>query len=175
LALTSIADSKSPARSFDAARNIEITKKTVKFGSSVYQLKNVTGFTVKKIPRKGFPLIGTLVLILGTGAITRSSLYYFGPVYAGLLVLTLSMALMIAFALIRQRVRHGLSLSLNSGEEIFFVSNDENFLMTIVNRLYDFMEKEQDGVVNINMNNRSVTITGNSHGTINLGDRSQVS
>jgi hypothetical protein len=84
------------------------------------------------------------------------------------------LAALIFFIALAQPQSYGLSLSLNSGEEKFFVSNDKKFLMNIVNTLYDFMKTERNGVVNIDMSNRSVRIRGNSAGPINLGDGTRI-
>ena len=65
---------------------------------------------------------------------------------------------------------YGLSLFLNSGQERFFVSTDRSFLMRIVSVLYDFMETQREGTVNIDMSNRSVTVGGNLDGNAITGD-----
>jgi hypothetical protein len=162
------------SRSFEASENIEITKNTVKFGSSIYQFKNVTGFKVGEQPKSKIPFfvafllafLGSIFYLIGN-TIGNSLWLQFGQV-------SLALSALICYVNITQIPSYGLNLSLNSGEERFFVSKDKEFLMKIVNTLYDFMKTERDGVVNIDMSNRSVRINGNSSGAINLGDKSNV-
>jgi hypothetical protein len=166
--------SKHESRSFEASENIEITKKIVKFGSSVYQFKNVTGFKVGRRPKSKIPffvafvlaLLGIVAYLIGN-ALSYDSWLQFGQC-------SIALAALIAYVSLVETPSYGLSLSLNSGEEKFFVSTDKEFLMKVVNTLYDFMTTERDSVVNIDMSNRSVRIRGNSTGPINLGDGSRI-
>ncbi|MBD2610179.1 hypothetical protein H6G94_02625 [Nostoc punctiforme FACHB-252] len=68
---------------------------------------------------------------------------------------------------------YGLSLFLNSGQERFFMSSDKSFLMQIVSVLYEFMETEREGTINIDMSNRSVTVGRDLHGKATTGDKNR--
>ena len=60
MSVTDLLDSSDNKRTFETAKNIEITKNTVKFGSSVYQFRNVTGFRVGEIPKALLDLRGLM-------------------------------------------------------------------------------------------------------------------
>ena len=62
---TDLLDTSDSKRTFETAKAIEITKNTVKFGSSIYQFRNVTGFRVGEIPKKKFPFQSVIVLTIG--------------------------------------------------------------------------------------------------------------
>lgn len=160
MSVTDLLDSSDNKRTFETAKNIEITKNTVKFGSSVYQFRNVTGFRVGEIPKNKFPLMPVLVLTIG-GILTIA-------LVIGWFLILIAIFLVIRY--LSQTQYYGLSLFLNSGQERFFVSTDRSFLMQIVSVLYDFMETQREGTVNIDMSNRSVTVGGNLHGTTTTGD-----
>jgi Family of unknown function (DUF6232) len=161
LSVTDLLDSSDNKRTFETAKNIEITKNTVKFGSSVYQFKNVTGFRVGEIPKEKFPLMAVLVLTIG-GILTVA-------LVVGWFLLLIAIFLVVRYLI--QTQYYGLSLFLNSGQERFFVSTDKSFLMQIVSVLYDFMETQGEGTVNIDMSNRSVTVGGDLHGKTTTGDK----
>jgi hypothetical protein len=167
LSFSNLISSQSEPRIDETDKFIKITKNTVQFGSSIYQFKNVTGFKVGHLPKKKFPLF--LVLFLGVGGLGLIS--YVGS--WGLVFLLAAVAVAV-FHLSKVQY-YGLSLFLNSGQESFFVSSDKNFLHKVVLTLYEFMEEDRDGVVNIDMSNRSVTIGGDNHSPMNLGDHSTVS
>lgn len=160
MAVSDLLDSSDNKRVFETANNIEITKNTVKFGLSVYQFRNVTGFRAGEIPKDKFPLM--TVLVLGIGGILTIVL-----VVGWFLLMAAAFLVMKYFI---QTQYYGLSLFLNSGQERFFVSSDKNFLFKIVDALYDFMENQQEGTINIDMSNRSVTVGGNLHGKATTGD-----
>jgi Family of unknown function (DUF6232) len=153
-------DSSDNKRIFETANNISITKNTVKFGLSVYQFKNVTGFKAGDIPKDKFPTMAVLVLTIG-GFLTVA-------LVIGWFLLLAAIFLIAKYFM--QTQYYGLSLFLNSGQERFFVSSDKNFLFKIVDALYDFMENQQEGTINIDMSNRSVTVGGSLIGKATTGD-----
>jgi hypothetical protein len=160
LAVTDLLDSSDNKRIFETANNIEITKNTVKFGLSVYQFKNVTGFKAGNIPKDKFPTMAVLILTIG-GFLTVA-------LVIGWFLLLAAVFLIAKYFM--QTQYYGLSLFLNSGQERFFVSSDKDFLFKIVDALYNFMENQQEGTINIDMSNRSVTVGGNLHGKTTTGD-----
>ena len=147
-------------RTFETAKFIEITNNTVKFGSSVYQFRNVTGFKVGKIPKNKFPFQPVIILIIG-GALTVAFV-------VGWFLLLL--ALFLIYRHFTQTQYYGLSLFLNSGQERFFVSSDKSFLQDIVSVLYEFMENKRDEAVFIDMSNRSINVGRDLHGNATTGD-----
>ena len=144
-------------RIFENANEIEITKNTVKFGNTVYQFRNVTGFTVGSIPKSPFPLLPVLI----SGGL---SLFGFG-FSAGIGVFFLFVVIVMVGVHISQPQKYGFILHLNSGQERIFTSTYETFLMRIVSPLYKFMEEDTAGTVTIDMSNRSITVTGDVHGS----------
>lgn len=151
--------------SFEKSQNIEITQSLVRFGWSVYQLKNVTGFEVSEMKKDKFPFLLVFSLILG-GLI---SIAFFGIIGWVLLLL----AVFPIFYHFTQPRYHGLKILLNSGEEKFFVSSDKYFLLEIVSTLYDFFESGKQESIQIDMSSRSVSIGGSFKGSMNLGDRNR--
>lgn len=136
-------------RQFDDSAVIEITRRTISFGNSVYQLSNVTGFTVGRVPKLPFPLFPIFgLLIIGLPSITM---------VVGILFIALVPIIIIWYFL--QPKRYGFILYLNSGAEKIFVSTAKGFLMDIVGCLHDFMESPQGS-------NRKVSIDMDNH-TIN--------
>lgn len=164
MALADILDTNDSKRTFETSKSIEITKNTVKFGSSVYQFRNVTGFRVGDIPKNKFPLMPVIVLT-AAGMLT---------IALGFGWILLIIAIFMVVGYFNQTQYYGLSLYLNSGQERFFVSTDKNFLVQIVSVLYDFMESQSDGTVNIDLSNRSVNVGRDLHGTANTGDKNLI-
>jgi hypothetical protein len=160
-------------RTFESAKSIEITKNTLKFGSSVYQFQNVTGFRVGDIPKDKFPVLPVLVLT-SVGTLT---------IALGFGIVLIIIALVMTIGFFMQTQYYGLSIYLNSGRELFFKSENRNFLMKIVSDMYQFMESQADGSVVINWNdftshydysNRSINVAGDLHGKASTGDQSSI-
>jgi hypothetical protein len=160
-------------RTFESAKNIEITKNTLKFGSSVYQFKNVTGFRVGEIPKEKFPILPVLVLT-SVGTLTIALGF-------GLVLIIISIIMSVVY--FTQTQYYGLSIYLNSGRELFFKSENRNFLLKIVSDMYEFMESQADGSVLIDMSsstthldnsNRSINVKGDLHGKASTGDQSSI-
>jgi len=134
---------------FEIAKEIEINKSIVKFGRSVYQFKNVTGFEAGIIPKNKFPVLlfsmltifGLLVIAIAN--ILSSIFQEFQPLII-LGFLALLAAIFIFIAHVNQSTKYGLTIYLNSGQKSVFVSPHKNFLMDIVNSLYSFMQEEQE-------------------------------
>jgi hypothetical protein len=161
MAVTDLLDSSDNKRTFETSKSIEITKNTVKFGSSVYQFINVTGFRVGEIPKNKFPLMPVLILTIG-GILTVAFVI-------GWFLLIGAIFLVVQY--FTQTQYYGLSLFLNSGQERFFLSNDKSFLMEIVDSLYKFMETDSEGSITIDMSNRSISVGGDLHGKAIMGNQ----
>jgi hypothetical protein len=117
---------------------IYITNKTVRFGDDVYQFRNVTGFGIGKVKSKTIPFLFILILFcLGVFILKNSS------DFSGQLCLYISIAALL-FNILRPRL-YGLKLYLNSGDAQIFVTSKTLWLENCVAKLYDFMEKAEEG------------------------------
>lgn len=141
---------------------IYITKKTVQFGSDVYQFHNVTGFGISRIKTGNiFPITWILVLfVLGLiiGNVTGNS-------SIGIIMVTLAIGGILSN--VAQPKRYGLGIYLNSGHEKIFITNDVLGLKKIVAILYEYMDnKEKLGTYVVNIVEGNVTgnfIGGDAH------------
>ena len=174
---------------------IELTDYTCKFGDHVFQTSNISGFSsfTRKFPFKTLIILEALVYaaykihmasrvilpyIFGRGYVTfqvTSDTVTFGYLFAGSIILCF---ILHTYYLTWQ----GLRISLNSGENFYFVHEDKDFIHKIVNKIYKAMNREtkfgkiiinlEDKSVNID---RSVNINGNSQGDIITGDNTKKS
>ncbi|MCC3414951.1 MAG: hypothetical protein JGK24_20420 [Microcoleus sp. PH2017_29_MFU_D_A] len=144
------------------AKFIEFSKRTVRFGDSLYQLRNVTGFEVGKIPKDKFPTLIVLGMLLAGTAL----------LVVGIGIILIGIAGWMIFSHFTQPQKYGFILTLNSGESISFISRDKLFLGNIVSALYQLMEGEIDGVT-INFQDRSVNIHAPFKGIAATGDNPQ--
>jgi hypothetical protein len=138
---------------------IEFSKRTVRFGDSIYQLRNVTGFEVGKIPKEKLQIVLVLGLIIG-GVLSLAM---------GIGIVLLGIALWMLVSHFGQTQKYGFMLELNSGSITSFISSDREFLGEIVSALYKLMEGDIDGLT-VNWNDRSVNIYGEVKGVISTGD-----
>ena len=136
-------------RSFETAAVIEITKNTIKFGSSVYQSRNLTGVTVSSTPKQKFLLYLGLILIV-TGFLSFALAAVLG-------CFLLALAIFLLFAHFNQSQLHGLRFFLNSGQEILFLNNNKSFMIEIVEDIYRFIETENDLAMVIDQSTSTIT------------------
>ena len=183
-AINHIKDQDDNGNRFERAKEIEINKSIIKFGTSVYQFKNVTGFEVGVIPQNKFPVLlfsvltifGSLILTIsyGISSILPGRTLDSSGAFAilsmlGVLALVIAASMILGYA--SQSTKYGLTLYLNSGQKNVFVSQDKNFLMDIVDSLYSFMKEEQAKSLLIDMSNRSITVGGSIHGSAITGNK----
>ena len=138
---------------------IHITKNTVKFGSDVYQFRNVTGFgkSLVKTPKVPFQWILGLFVIGLIGA------NYADNRFAGIVILMVATILLLHNILTPQK--YGLKLYLNSGAPLpIFVTTDIDGLKGVVSVLYDFMESNEEGSYVVYSTDRSIKIEGSVGG-----------
>lgn len=169
MAVNNVVNQDENGNRFETAKEIEINRSIVKFGTSVYQFKNVTGFEVGMIPRGKFPFQRFVILIiLGLASFATPS-----GASVGVILLCIAGGLFIFLYIFYLGVstRYGLTIYLNSGQKSIFVSRDKDFLMAIVENLYMFMQKEQAKSLLIDMSNRSITVGGSIGGSATAGDR----
>jgi len=142
---------------------IEFSKRTVRFGDSIYQLRNVTGFEVGEIPKQKLQILLLLGLVVG-GILLLA---------VGVGIVLLGIAAWMLIFHFRQTQKYGFILELNSGGTTSFVSSDRRFLGDIASALYQLMEGDIDGLT-VNWNDRSVKIYGKAKGIISTGDHATV-
>lgn len=141
---------------------IEFSKRTVRFGNSIYQLRNITGFEVGEIPKQKLQIIWVLVLIV-VGILLLA-------VVVGLLLIGIAVWMLNSH--FSQPQKYGFIMELNSGGNIYFITKDKEFLRDIASAIYKLMEGDIDGMT-VNWQDRSVKIN-NMHGVINAGDDSNI-
>lgn len=134
---------------------IEITKNTVRFGSKVYQFRNVTGFGLAEVKNKNFFPSGLIFIgfIFGLSLITFTDSKFFG-----LLIVAAAVGGIIANN--SQPKLYGFQLELNSGTNKVFITSDLDGVRRVVSVLYDFMENGVEGsyVINIDQSRASIGV-----------------
>lgn len=148
---------------YQRGQELKITKRTVSFGNNVYQFKNITGFSEGKIEKTlpipwGFILIGFIF-----------SLIIIGSVSAAFGIFTLVVCAICIGINLSQNDEYGLILTLNSGGKHMFVTSDHKRLSEVVQKLYQFMESDQDSMSPITINDNSIQIQGNMTGVAASG------
>ncbi|MGE5659409.1 MAG: DUF6232 family protein [Actinomycetota bacterium] len=146
---------------------VYITKKTVKFGSDVYQFRNITGFGISTVKAANiYPMqfiLGMFVIGLLIANIPDVNARVLG-------ILLIIFAIISLIANYLQPKKYGLKLYLNSGSPspIFITTNREG-LEEIVLELYKFMESNEEGTYKINVvhgNMEGIFIGGDAGGTV---------
>jgi Family of unknown function (DUF6232) len=139
---------------------IEFSTRTVRFGNSIYQLRNITGFEVGEIPKQKLQLMLVIGLIIG-GCLLLA---------IGIGLILLGIAAWMIFSHVSQPQKYGFILELNSGGSTSFINSDKIFLGNIVSNLYQLMEGDIDGFV-VNWQDRTVNIHGDANNSsFNSGD-----
>lgn len=139
----------------DRPEAIVVTKKVVKFGSYVYQFRNVTGFGVAnvKTPNKVPPLVISILLFLSAILFSQSDPKAQG---FGLLILLLGCAGVIDNLLQPKRI--GLELYVNSGDNVIFITVDKSGIREVISQLCEFMESDIEDIKVINIDQSRATI-----------------
>jgi hypothetical protein len=164
--------SKDESRIFEQSNQIKITKNTVSYGGSVYQVKNITGFQAGLVPKDPLP-IKTLLILAGFSMIA----FIASALNALIAVIGIAFLIFGAFIVMNhyeEPAKYGLILFLNSGKERIFISQDRMFLTNIVSEIYRFMENPSEGYLYIDMSNKSINVGGNFQGSANTGNNSAV-
>lgn len=152
------------------ATQIEFTQATVRFGNTIYQLKNLTGLTVGKIPPNeilaktalSLCIVGALLLFVGaTASIYPASMF-------GLTFIVLAALFKLIYD--GQDNKYGLILNFNSGHSDFFESRDKSFLFDIVQAIQKLMDENAQRV-EVNMINKSVNVIGDFNGNLHNGEK----
>jgi Family of unknown function (DUF6232) len=142
---------------------IEFSARTVRWGDSIYQLRNITGFGVGEIPKQKLQILLVLGLIIG-GILLLA---------IGVGIVLLGIAAWMLISHFSQTQKYGFILELNSGGTTSFVSSDRKFLGAISSAFYKLMEGDIDGLT-VNWTDRSVTVHGEVRGAISTGDNAKI-
>lgn len=121
----------------DPSLPITVTPRIVKFGDDIYQLSNVTGFggTIIDEGRRGFKAPWVLIIILGL--IGLFGLFFGNDFMSLFLILTIGL---VVLRFIGSSTVYGFGLYLNSGEVRVFKTDNKQFVVNVVNILYEALE-----------------------------------
>jgi len=145
---------------------IEITNRTVRFGSDVYQFRNVTGFGLAPVKNENlFPIQFILgVFVIGLFCANIPDLRIWG-------IILVLVAIGVFYANTSQPKKYGLKLYLNSGSPSpVFITSDMPGLEEVVSVLYKFMESNAEGSYIIHAEDRSIRIEGSVGGSVTAGN-----
>ncbi len=145
---------------------VEITNRTVRFGSDVYQFRNVTGFGLAPVKNENlFPIQFILgVFVIGLFCANIPDLRMWG-------IILVLVAIGGFYANTSQPKKYGLKLYLNSGSPSpVFITSDIQGLNDVVSILYKFMESNEEGTYIIHAQDRSIRIEGSVGGNFIGGD-----
>jgi Family of unknown function (DUF6232) len=147
---------------------IYITKNTVKFGSDVYQFRNITGFGISPVKTEKFPFQWILGLFV-IGLAVASYFNNFEIRAAGIIMAIVAIIWLILNTFMPEK--YGLKLYLNSGSPMpIFVTTDMKGLEKVVDFLYNFMESNAEGSYVVYSTDRSIRIEGSVGGSVTAGD-----
>jgi Family of unknown function (DUF6232) len=132
-------------------KNINITKKTVRFGSDVYQFHNISGFGMAEIKNQNSAAVPLLLAAFVVGLILANFSFWLGAIVC-------IVALLGIFSIVSTPKEYGLKLYINSGDKKVFITRDLNGIKQVVATLYEFMESEKDGAYVINIDQRGCSI-----------------
>ncbi|MEG4506390.1 hypothetical protein QUA81_22695 [Microcoleus sp. F6_B4] len=147
---------------------IYITKNTVKFGSDVYQFRNVTGFGISPVKTKKLPFQWILGLFV-IGIVVANYFNNSDIRPAGIIMAIVAIILLIVNTFWSEK--YGLKLYLNSGSPLpIFVTTDLKGLEKVVDVLYKFMESNAEGSYVVYSTDRSIRIEGSVGGSVTAGN-----
>ena len=127
---------------------ITVTKRTVRFARTVYQIHNIVGFSEGEVEIGSFPWI-LIIIVLFLG----SMIYSFNGFVGGLMVLSAIGGAVWNFV---KPKHYGLLLTLNSGDKKLFTTTDKPGLKQVISVIYDFIENQKDATYQISINNSQV-------------------
>ncbi len=151
---------------------IRITKKTVKFGDEVYQFRNITGFGISVETHSNNRTVPGLFL-LALFVLGFAVAIFFNYAFWGLLILAVAIWAILSTNTTTKEYK--LALYFNSGETRKFATEDVKFLKDVVEKLYHFMDSDEDGAYIVNLTDHSVNydnsvhVGGNADGNIVTG------
>jgi Family of unknown function (DUF6232) len=141
----------SSSTEIEKTSQIHITKKTLRFGNSVYQFHNVTGFKVGQVKTGLLFPMKTLLIAFLIGLVLAN---IDGAKLLGILILLGAIAGIIAN--LTQPKVYGLQLELNSGGSKLFPTTDLEGLRKIIALIYEYMESEKENPYTIYFEDKSI-------------------
>lgn len=148
---------------------LQLSSRTLRFGSQIYQLKNITNVAMIKIRPwyfvsiKGFIISGILFFVLA-------------PIETDFARIVLFISIIIFIGGICERLikkpYYALHLETSAGSQRLISSSDKNFIEQIVSKIYSFMDDDSlDAKYVFNLEDRSIQVEGNiSHAKLASGD-----
>lgn len=133
-----------PEIKVDEASVIKITDRTVRFGETVYQVRNITGVSVAeyrsppRIPVIAIAFCGVIgIYLLPSQEIEEQSLSFF-------LITVAAIGAVERFFL---RTQYFLQLEMNSGRSRLFLSSRKDFLTKVVKKIYEVMDSNDPTII----------------------------
>ncbi|NJM46878.1 MAG: hypothetical protein HC860_12585 [Alkalinema sp. RU_4_3] len=155
---------------------ITITDRTVRFGKTVYQTRNIASFSEGNVPIGQIP--GSLLIVAFIGGIllsgygsttsifsSRSDTDVASLVGAGLIIMSI---LGFIWNIIKP-TKYGLLLTLNSGDKKLFATSDRAGMKQVISTLYDFIEEDRNTTYQITVGYNQISgnlIQGNVSGSV---------
>ena len=142
--------------------SLYLDKKIAKFGDSVYQFRNITGFSVSEVKKVTISNVlpnNFLLFIYGIGFILANIPNTGGFRILGIVLLLFAISGLLVNKLDIQTEpkEYKLELSFNSGERRVFAIKDTDFKEDVVSALYKFMESSnEESYFTINFHNQSI-------------------
>lgn len=157
-------DSKEPKPKY-----LSISKRTVRFGTRVYQIRNITNIAMLVIqPTHTFTIQGFIV--------SGISFFILMSIDNGVAKLLGFLALLVFSFGIYERVskhpKYALQIETSSGSQNLISSSDKSFIEKIISKIYMFMDDdEQDANYVFNLEDRSISVKGDvTESVLSSGD-----
>lgn len=148
----------------DGKNSLSITDKTIKYGSQVYQLNNITQVGKYKANKKRW-LMAFFAVIVGVFGVVIATQR--GGEVVGLAVIFIAVILLL-LSVLRKRL-YLLRLETSSGSTELFTSKDEAFIDKLITIISEVMESQIEGTNFIAYTDKS-KIINNSNQKIVRGD-----
>lgn len=143
---------------------LQLSNRTLRFGSRIYQLRNITNVSTIKIrptyivSLKGFVVSGILFFVLMAFETTYTRV-------AGLI------ALLVFAGGIIERVKkkpdYALHLETSAGSQKLISSPDKAFIEEMVSKIYGFMDDDSlEAKYVFNLEDKSIRIEGDAHNSV---------
>lgn len=147
---------------------LALTNKTLKVGSQIYQIRNITHVEIVKLKPKRIVTNKAIIVFLLIGILLKAVEIYNLRFLA---YLSFSIASFGILESIRKKVSYGLILETNAAKNILFSSSDREFMQLLNTKIYEVMNNEDVPASYIfNMQDRSVNVGGSVGGDVISGD-----
>jgi Family of unknown function (DUF6232) len=133
---------------------IKIRGRTLVFINSIYQISNISGIRLLDLSRvQQFPKYLVWLIIIGL------ALLFFSPDNIKIFGVVILAYVGWQFYLYQQnklRIRHGLKISLNSGERTIIINSDAEFLKQMMLVIYNIMNDSEPRAFTFNLDQRNI-------------------